>query len=126
MSFSFKSLAETGQDISGHNYSEGGNPTGGYAISGSTNLTHYPPAFPGIHIRWQDGPIDREAGEKANGACVEDVLEVCRFRLEFYEASEYACEHNARAIEHIKAAVKALIERREDRKARGVLGKHEK
>ena len=35
------------------------------------------------------------------------------------------CEANQKAIDHIDQAVKELLARREDRKARGVLGKNE-
>ena len=50
----------------------------------------------GFHIWWQDGPIDREAGEEAHGAFVEDVLLGVINRMEFYQGSKFACEENDR------------------------------
>ena len=90
-----------------------GNPTGGFARG------------TGFEIDWQDGPIDRDAGEKPNGTLIEDVLEVCKRRLEFYQDSRFRCKENAAALAYIKDAIAALLIRREDRAARGVLGKHE-
>ena len=102
MSFSFESHAGTGEDVYGHNDTKDGNPAGGHAacqygeagdkILHDRDATHFA-------IRWQDGPVDREAGEKANGAFVEDVIDVCKRRLEFYEDSPFACPENAEAID---------------------------
>ena len=113
MSFSFKSHGVTDEEIVGHNWTKDGNPTGGYAQG------------TGLKINWQDGPIDRDAGDKPNGTFVEDILEVCKRRLEFYEESRFSCEENASALLSIKHAIAALLLRRKDRAARGVLGKHE-
>ena len=76
-------------------------------------------------IRWQAGPIDRDAGEKPNGTLVEDVLEVCKRRLEFYQDGRFACKENADAFIYIELAIAACLTRRKDRAARGVLGKYE-
>ena len=84
-------------------------------------MTVYPRRF---SIYWQDGPVSRDAGEKPNGAFVEDVLEVCKRRLEFYQDSPFACDENARALAHVGQAIDALLERRGDRRDRGVEGKH--
>ena len=120
-SYTFKSLARTGDVIFGHNTIEDGNPAGGavhlYDSKGSIKPAE-------LSMRWQDGPVDREAGEATNGMFVEDLLEIVRIRLEFYQGSKFACQANASAIQHIKEAVKALCERRNDREARGVQGQH--
>lgn len=125
MSFSFKSLAGTKKDIAGHNDVKDGNPAGGYVTEG-----YYNPAdgsLPRFYIRWQDGPLDRDvAFPNPNGAFVEDVLQACVVRLEFYQESEFACDENAEAIQKISEGIEALTRRRKDRQERGVEGKHEK
>ena len=113
MSFNFKSHGVTEEEIVGHNETKDGNPDGGVAVG------------TGLNIRWQAGPIDRDAGEMPNGTLVEDVLEVCKRRLDFYQDSRFACVENARALRSISNAIGELLDRRNDRAARGVLGKHE-
>ena len=113
MSFSFESHGVAGEVVVGRNETKDGNPTGGYAEG------------TGLVIRWQDGLIDRDAGERPNGTLVEDVLEVCKRRLEFYQDSRFACKENAAALAYIKDAIFVCLARRKDRAARGVLGKHE-
>ena len=134
MSFSFKSHANTGEDfVAGHNDTKDGNPAGGYAVGPKS------PGFPmnglisekagaeqpTFAIRWQDGPVNREAGEKPNGTFVEDVLDVCARRLEFYQDSPFACEENGEAHQAILHAINVLNRRRADRRDRGVEGKNE-
>ena len=144
MSFSFPSFAGTGTHVCGHNNKDAdGNPTGGYAVDGDAESNHgellvdfnYHKAEVPVRgtiktdrfrIRWQDGPLNRERKGKPNGAFVEDVLEVCKIRLQFYQDSPFGCIENAEAIEHIQHAIDAMTKRRDDRAARGVLGKNEK
>ena len=144
MSYSFKSHAGTGLYVCGHDDVDGkGNPTGGYAVDtdGDSNrgelfvdLNYNKADVPirghiktdRFRIRWQDGPVNREAGEKPNGAFVEDVLEVCKRRLEHYQKSAFACEENEIAMKFIEDAIVALTARRRDRISRGVQGKNEK
>ena len=113
-SFSFHSWSGIlGHRIIGNNLcDENGNPAGGFATDG-----------PGISIKWQDGPVDRENDEIQNGAFVEDILEICRKRLQFYQQSPFACDANAEAIKHIAQATDILERRRQDRRNRGVEGK---
>ena len=114
MTFSFPSHADTGDFVYGHNNIDGdGNPAGGTATS------------TGVSILWQDGPVNRATGQEPNGAFVEDLLEVCVRRLVFYQDSTFECRENAAAIANIQRAIGCLTQRREDRKARGVEGKHE-
>lgn len=120
MSFNFSSLAQTNRTIVGHNETDSsGNPAGGYACDGTLH------GKLGFHINWQDGPVRRDMGEQPNGAFVEDLLEVCKRRVEFYQQSPFACDENQQALEAIKTAIEALVSRRQDREARGVQGKHE-
>ena len=85
MAFSFDSHGVTDEVIGGHNHTnQAGNPTGGWAKG------------TGLDIEWQDGPIDRDAGEEPNGTLVEDVLEVCKRRLEFYQDSPFSVQRNRR------------------------------
>ena len=123
MSFVFNSLAGVDATVRGHNafvVKDGKTiPTGGYAHIVDTHSRPYL-----ADIYWQDGPVDRGANQAPTGAFVEDVLEICKKRLEHYQDSSFACEANATAIEHIKAANQALIDRRQERKARGVEGKN--
>ena len=114
MSFSFKSHGLTAEEIVGHNVTDkDGNPAGGNAEGR------------GLDIDWQDGPIGRDGGGQTNGALVEDVLEVCKRRILFYEGSRLTCDENVEAIGFIDAAIRTLGKRRQDRAARGVLGKYE-
>ena len=134
MSFNFNSLAGIEEQIYGHNEvrheidpKNGGErliPTGGHAehsIQGDRQRIQR------FRIDWQDGPVDR-SGEPpyagVNGAFVEDVLEVCRRRLERYEASSFACAENVAAIKHIESALVVLQNRRNDRRGRGVEGQN--
>ena len=73
-------------------------------------------------IKWQEGPVNREAGQFPNGIFVEDLLEIALERLELYQNSPFACAENAEAIMHTKSAVKSLMSRRTDRRERGVEG----
>lgn len=92
---------------------ETGNPAGG-ATSGR-----------GFTIAWQDGPLGSGPDRiEPNGAFVEDVITAAIGRLEFYQASRFNCETNARALDHLVAARDALRERTADREARGVEGTH--
>ena len=75
-----------------------------------------------FRIDWQNGPVDRENGERANGAFVEDVIEVARRRLEFYQECDAACRENDDAIYHLNAAIDVLVQRRDGCQARGVQG----
>ena len=90
-----------------------GNPAGG-RVNGC-----------GFHIYWQDGPVNREEGEHAGGAFIEDVLEAVIDRLAFYEEGKFSCSENAHALEALMIAREQMDARRIDRQERSVLGKHE-
>ena len=94
-----------------------GRPTGGYA----NGL--------GMGIRWQNGPLaENRRGKKiANGAILEDVIEVCIRRLQFFQdETEFYCDENDAAIASLIDANCYLRKRRENRRERGVEGKYEK
>lgn len=115
MTFSFASLAGTGVSIHGHNETDDdGNPAGGTAQDdipddeGTGTHSRF-------YIQWQNGPLDRDAGEKPNGAFVEDILEVCRRRLEWHQGIPFACPENDEAMGHVAEAIACLQKRRERR-----------
>lgn len=98
-----------------HNTDANGSPTGG-----KTTGT-------GISIEWQNGPLGTGEDRKPpNGAFVEGVLQAALGRLQFYQASKFACSENEAAVEHVKAAINWLQSRTAKRVARGVEGTHEK
>jgi hypothetical protein len=95
---------------------ENGHPTGGEVVGA------------GLTVHWQNGPRTPDAeGNLApsNGAFVEDVIYAALQRLEFFQKSEFATIENEKAISQLENALVLLDQRRQDRKARGVEGKHE-
>ena len=81
----------------------------------------------GLAIDWQDGPIGKVEGDERlppNGAFVETVIAACVQRLEFYQASRFACDENHIAIMHLNGALEVLNDRTKKREARGVEGTH--
>jgi len=79
----------------------------------------------GFAIAWQRGPLGRgDLRDPANGAFVEDIIAAAIGRIEFYQASEFACLENADALEALKHAATRLAERTKAREARGVEGTH--
>ena len=115
--------------VAGHDDEDAdGNPAGGYADG------------VGFEIKWQDGPVDRDAGETPTGAFIEDVVLACIARMRFYQGEKYdpnsqymtpqsdgrfACEENMHALLYLTRAHDMMMVRRKDRAERGVLGKHE-
>lgn len=100
--------------LESHRTDENGNPTGGRTIG------------IGMDITWQDGPLGRGAERKApNGAFVEGLIQAAVGRLEFYQASKFRCDTNARALTALRIALAALEERTKDRETRAVEGLHE-
>lgn len=90
-----------------------GNPAGGCAFGD------------GFAISWQNGPLGRGVDRKSpNGAFVENVIAAVINRIEFYQASKFACKENDVALENLKAAAKILDERTKNRETRQVEGLH--
>ena len=79
----------------------------------------------GFAIGWQNGPLAVDGVRRdPNGAFVEDVLAAVIGRIEFYQASRFACQENADALDALKVAAKRLDDRTKNRTARGVEGTH--
>ena len=119
MSFSYPGMAGY---LWGHDQNDvNGNPAGGDAHG------------KGFDIRWQDGPLGREEDgtrQEANGAFVEDVLEMVIHRMKYYQGENgdsdgrFKCRENALAITHLQEAAHWLEARTKDRERRGVEGVH--
>jgi hypothetical protein len=80
----------------------------------------------GFSISWQNGPLGRgEDRKEPNGAFVEDIINVIKDRLEFYQQGEFASKFNERALTALAIASFELENRTMDRESRGVEGTHE-
>lgn len=96
----------------------------GRPAGGSANGT-------GIAIYWQKGPLREQGSDEPaipNGAFVEDVIDVCRQRIEHYQEvadGRFACDENAEAIEHLGEALAALDRRTQRRLDAGTEGTHQ-
>ena len=93
-----------------------GNPAGGHTHS------------VGCMIGWQNGTLGRgEERIEPNGAFVEDVIDMVRDRILFYEDAQhgkFACVENRRALVCLSAALEALDERTKRREDVGTEGTH--
>jgi len=79
----------------------------------------------GLEISWQKGPLGRGTERKEpNGAFVETVIAAALQRIEFYQASGFACSENASAIQNLKSALSVLDFRTQQREGAGVEGTH--
>lgn len=79
----------------------------------------------GFAISWQNGPLGRgDERKEPNGAFVEDVIEAAADRIRYYQSSRFACDYNAKALEHLEAALESLNDRTANREARSVEGTH--
>lgn len=104
---------KSGLHINEHWNDADGNPAGGITQGN------------GFTISWQNGPLGRgEVRKEPSGAFVEDVITAAKARIEYYQASRFACEHNAAAIAHLELALEVLNARTADREARQVEGEH--
>jgi hypothetical protein len=94
-----------------NNVDANGNPAGG-AVSGK-----------GILIMWQNGPLGRGTERKEpNGCFVETVIEASIQRIEHYQTTKFESPNNARALEHLREAVRELQTRTNERESRNVEG----
>ena len=78
----------------------------------------------GVMLQFQNGGRNIEGS--IPGLTGEDLLEICRHRLQCFQSSEYACRENAIALTHIEEALLWLNKRVEDRAESGVLGTNSK
>lgn len=70
---------------------ENGNPTGGNVVGC------------GFFIEWQNGPVGLVPNpQPPNGAFLEDVIQACIQRLQFFQASKFECDENANAVWHLR------------------------
>lgn len=104
-----------GQMITSNHFTDSeGNPSGGttYGV--------------GFTIGWQNGPLGRgEDRQPPNGAFVEDIIAAAINRIEFYQASKFACQRNQETLAHLRAALASQNGRTAAREARGVEGTHD-
>ncbi len=75
----------------------------------------------GVRLAFQNGPI-AEAG--VNGITHEALLAILIDRLEGFQAGQFANHYNQTALDRIKAAQQALLDRTSERMSRGVEGTH--
>ena len=73
----------------------------------------------GFAITWQNGVQER------TGAYLEEVIEACIARLNFFQSSKFNCRENALAITKLEEALLWLGERTRRREARSVEGSYE-
>ena len=72
-------------------------------------------------IHFQEGAI-KEHG--VNGVCNEDLIAMVIRRLEGFQASEFNCKENEKALEKLQESLMWLRKRTTDREVRGVEGTH--
>ena len=90
-----------------------GNPAGGSTFGN------------GFSISWQNGPLGRGTDRRdPNGAFVEDIISAAADRIRYYQASRFENPFNAKALEHLEAALAELNARTLNREARYVEGTH--
>lgn len=73
------------------------------------------------NIHFQEGAI-KESG--VNGIFNEDVIAMVIRRLECFQASEFKCKENEKAIEKLQESLMWLRKRTTDREIRNVEGTH--
>ena len=71
-------------------------------------------------VHFQNGPV-KEVG--VNGCHQEDLLLIVADRLKSFQAGSFACEDNAEALGHIRAALLCLGRRTKARQERRVEGR---
>lgn len=87
-----------------------------YFVSTADEKNQVPPF---AEVKFQKGPV-AESG--VNGIFMEDLLQICRHRLQCFQAGEFACRENALALTKIEEALHWLDHRTKDRQARNVEG----
>lgn len=97
-----------------------------YVISGF-NAANNPAVEPGdntnqLVIILQNGTL-ADAG--INGVTAEDLLKVCQEVFLCYQESQFACEENQEALNHIQGALGAMAKRKARRTVEGTEGTHQ-
>jgi hypothetical protein len=86
-------------------------------------VTLPPPSGLAYHVDFQNGPIN-EVG--INGITHEVLLAILIDRMEHFQAGPYANDYNAAALDHLRSAQGALLDRTRERMGRGVEGTHQR
>lgn len=73
-------------------------------------------------VLFHEGPLSTLPGP--NGIADTTLLSILAHRIGAFQAGPFACEENAKALEHILAAIQCLNDRTLERQARGVQGEH--
>jgi hypothetical protein len=68
---------------------------------------------------FQKGPVKEN---EINGIFIEDLLTICQHRLECFQAGDFACRENEKALAKIQEALFWLDSRTKKRQQRGVEG----
>ena len=74
---------------------------------------------PCVFVPFQNGGV-REVGP--NGISAESLLAIVEDRLACFQAAPFACKENQEALDHVRAAMKAMHDRTASRSQRGVEG----
>ena len=74
-------------------------------------------------VSFQKGPVNEEG---VNGIFMEDLLEICRHRLQCFQSGKFACRENALALTKIEESLHWLNHRTKDRQTRNVEGTSKK
>ena len=77
-----------------------------------------------LTIQFQKGARYEERSK--DGVIDSDLLEIVRDRLKYFQEGDFACEYNAKALEHVELALMYLNRRVEDRIERNVIGTYNK
>lgn len=75
-----------------------------------------------ISIRFQNGPI-LELG--VNGCMVEDLIEICIDRIDWFQRGEFPVHYNNLAMKDLKSALGNLTDRTKNREERRVEGTYQ-
>lgn len=81
----------------------------------------YAASFGRVILVFQSGPIKKT--DIPNGVTTESVLAILIDHLEGFQRGPFACQENADALEHLRAAMYTLHTRTRERTERGVEGK---
>jgi len=76
------------------------------------------------YIQFQRGP--RNIADSTPGTLDGAVLSVLIHRYECFQAGPFACAENEAVLEHLRAALAAILARAKERAGRGVLGTNTK
>ena len=76
------------------------------------------------HIFFQKGAVN--TNDNIPGIFIEDLLQICKHRLECFQSGEYANDYNEKALESINNALMHLNNRTKNRKDKNIEGTQQK